>query len=342
MRKIFVHFLLCVSLTSMAHNLPPITQTHIGFDYRFTYVAAIPLAGFNSTQPYKDVFGETFKKFPRVKTSSDDTYFLVSSDGMPDHPMMIGITNWQQQVPITQNYSGSNAWKIPLKPIIAKSPAFIKGRFLRGAIAVAANGIPIFNPQNNRGEVSQDIGELDKWGGHCGRADDYHYHIIPLHLQSTVGKGLPVAFALDGYPVYGTTEPDGSSMRKLDECGGHEDAKYGYHYHGLSKSPYTFIGFHGQVTELEGQVDPQPRASSFRPATAPLRGAVITDFAIQGDGKYKLSYTVNGDKRSVSYSLSNNSAKFDFDNGKEGVSSETYERREGGGGGKNNDRPRKK
>ena len=342
MRNLLLSTLLLIPSFSQAHNLPPIARVNLGFDYRFTWVAAIPLAAVNTAQPYKDTFSETFKKFPRVKTAADDTYFLVSSDGMPDHPMMIGITNWQQQVPIPQAYTGANSWKIPLKPVVAKSPAFIKGRFLRGAIAVAANGIPIFNPQNNRGEVSQDIGELDKWGGHCGRADDYHYHIIPLHLQATVGKGLPVAFALDGYPVYGATEPDGSSLRKLDECGGHEDAKFGYHYHGLAKSPYTFIGFHGQVTEAEGQVDPQPRANSFRPATSPLRGAVITDFSSEGEGKYKLSYTVNGDKRSVSYVLSANSAKFEFNNGKDGTTSETFDRREGGGGGKNNDRPRKK
>ena len=61
-----------------------------------------------------------------------------------------------------------------------------KNQFLRGAIALAVNGIPIFNPQNNGGEVSADIGELDQWGGHCGRADDYHYHVAPLHLQSVV------------------------------------------------------------------------------------------------------------------------------------------------------------
>src|SRR5438067_1282618 len=78
------------------------------------------------------------------------------------------------------------------------SPVSIKNRFLRGAIALAANGIPIFNPQNNRGEISYEIGELDEWGGHCGRADDYHYHIAPLHLQEVLGRELPIACALDG------------------------------------------------------------------------------------------------------------------------------------------------
>ena len=50
-------------------------------------------------------------------------------------------------------------------------------------------------------------GELDQWGGHCGRADDYHYHIAPIHLEKIVGAGNPVAIALDGYPIYGYDDP---------------------------------------------------------------------------------------------------------------------------------------
>ena len=272
-----------------------------------------------------------FKAFPRLKLAVDARFLLVGSDGMADHPMMIGITSWQQQVPLPQAYFGSNAWQVPLHPVVAPSPIPIHNRFLRGAVALAVNGIPIFNPQNNRGEVSQDIGELDKWGGHSGRGDDYHYHIIPLHLQSVVGKSLPVAYALDGYPVYGTTEPDGGAMRKLDACGGHEDAKVGYHYHGTGKSPYVFSAFHGVVTEVEGQVDPQPRAQPVREATGPLRGAVITGFAADGPGAWKLTYTVGGETRSVRYAIGESSVKFDFDNGKAGKTSATYEKRGGGG-----------
>jgi hypothetical protein len=36
-------------------------------------------------------------------------------------------------------------------------------------------------------------GELDEYGGHCGRADDYHYHIGPVHLEKIVGKGNPIS-----------------------------------------------------------------------------------------------------------------------------------------------------
>lgn len=277
---------------------------------------------------------KAFLPFTKLDLRADDEFLHVGSNGLPDHNMMVGITAWQQQVPLPQSYFGENAWRIPLKPVPAKQPASIEGRFLRGAIALAVNGIPIFNPQNNRGEISAEIGELDEWGGHCGRADDYHYHITPLHLQSQAGQGMPVAYALDGYPIYGLTEPDGSPVGRLDECHGHDDAKIGYHYHASNKYPYVFAAFHGEVVEAEGQVDPQPRAQGVREALQALRGARITAFENTDRDSYKLSYEVNGDKRSVSYSIkSDGTYPFHFDNGREGSVDEVYtERRQGGGG----------
>lgn len=280
------------------------------------------------------VAAKPFLAFPRLELKWDKDFLFVGSNGLPDHGMMVGITAWQQQVPLPQNYTGDNMWRIPLHPVPAKTPAIVEGHFLRGAIALGVNGIPIFNPQNNRGEVSYEIGELDQWGGHCGRADDYHYHIAPLHLQEVVGKGMPIAHALDGYPIYGLTEPDGSPIGKLDECHGHEDAKVGYHYHASTKRPYLQSAFHGVVVEAEGQVDPQPRAQPVRPDTAPLRGAEITGFESTGANSYKLSYQVGGDKRWISYSInSDGTYPFEFNNGSEGVVKEVYTSRGGGGRG---------
>ena len=54
-------------------------------------------------------------------------------------------------------------------------PLSLKTNFMKGAVAIAPNGVPIFNPLNNTGEDAYAIGELDQWGGHCGKADDYHY-----------------------------------------------------------------------------------------------------------------------------------------------------------------------
>ncbi len=122
---------------------------------------------------------------------------------MPDHGMMAGITNWQQQIGIPQNYYGDNAWQIPLSPLLSDNPVSTRDNLFRGAIALAVNGVPIFNALNNRGEDAFLIGELDDWGGHAGRADDYHYHAAPLHLQEIVGDAAPIAYALDGYPIYG-------------------------------------------------------------------------------------------------------------------------------------------
>lgn len=41
---------------------------------------------------------------------------------MPNHNMMIGIKNWQQQVPVAQDYNGNNHWTIPLQPVFAPNP----------------------------------------------------------------------------------------------------------------------------------------------------------------------------------------------------------------------------
>ena len=274
-----------------------------------------------------------FEKRGDIKTRRDDRWFFVESNGVPDHPLMIGIRSWQQQVPLPQKYVGDNAWQIPLHPVPAANPATTKDRFLRGAIAVAVNGIPIFNPLNNRGEDALAIGELDEYGGHCGRADDYHYHVAPVHLEKVVGKGKPVAYALDGYPIYGYTEPDGSPVTNLDSLGGHEDADGHYHYHATKAYPYLNGGFHGEVTEREGQVDPQPRAQGVREALQPLRGAKIVGFDSTAASR-KLTYEVAGRTGTVEYTVKDSgAATFTLTDPQGRSTTETYEPRQRGPGG---------
>ncbi|MFM2165133.1 MAG: hypothetical protein RL325_1570, partial [Planctomycetota bacterium] len=199
---------------------------------------------------------------PFVKTRSDERWLYVESDGLPHEPlemrMMVGITAWQQQVPLPQNYSGANAWQIPLKPELADKPLPGRSNLMKGAVALAANGIPIFNALNNRGVDSFSIGELDEFGGHCGRADDYHYHAAPLAIEKIVGKGKPIAYALDGFPIYGLFDPKArkgddlacpcGSHEPLDELNGHfcevpkgeglGGGTRSYHYHASKTFPY--------------------------------------------------------------------------------------------------------
>jgi hypothetical protein len=262
-----------------------------------------------------------------VKVFKADKYYLVESNGIPAHQMMVGSKSWQQQVPTVQNYAGGNAWSIPIKPVIAASPMSAKDHFLRGAIAIAVNGVPIFNALNNRGDDALLAGELDDWGGHCGRADDYHYHIAPTHLQTIVGKKVPIAYALDGFPIYGETEIDGKKVTGLDAFNGHFDSKKNYHYHATKNYPYINGGFKGVVTEIEGQVDPQALTKGFRPAGAPLRGAVITGLERVGDNSFDLKYTLNSSDFHVKYSATLSEVNMQFIDPQGLTRTEVYQRK---------------
>lgn len=258
--------------------------------------AAPNLADVSAVPTSVKLFADTFSNFrPKLRFRWDTSNFWVESDGIPDHNMMVGITAWQQQIPLPTFYFGANAWRLPLNPIPTNTPYLITtNTFTRGAIALAANGIPIFNPYNNRGEASALIGELDQWGGHCGRADDYHYHVAPLHLTNVLGVALPVAFALDGYPVYGLTEPDGSAVTGLDSLKGHTNGIGSYHYHASLSLPYLNAGFHGMVSYVGGQVDPQPSVQPVRPSGVPLTGASILGFTNPAPDQYSLRYRLTG------------------------------------------------
>lgn len=262
-----------------------------------------------------------------VKVFKSGKYYLVESSGIPDHQMMVGIKSWQQQVPTVQPYIGTNAWSIPITPVISQSPISAKGHFLRGAIAIAVNGVPIFNALNNRGDDALLAGELDEWGGHCGRADDYHYHTAPLHLKSVVGYKNPIAYALDGFPIYGEIEPDGKKVINLDEFNGHFDSKKKYHYHGTKTYPYINGGFRGVVREVEGQVDPQALTKAFREAGAPLKGAVITNFERIGADQYQLTYSLNGINGYVKYKASTSQVIMQFIDPSGQSREEVYQRR---------------
>jgi hypothetical protein len=242
---------------------------------------------------------------PDVYTRWDANYFYVESKGIPKHPMMAGITGWQQQFPIPQCYTGSNAWSIPLNPVKATTPVPVnQNHFLRGAVAIATNGVAIFNPYTNTGVDALLDGQLDNYGGHCGRADDYHYHIAPLFLDDQTSDILPIAFALDGYAVYGNKEPDGSAMKTLDQYHGHTGSKGVYHYHGTTTAPYMIGSMVGKVTEDSTlQIIPQASAKPVRPSGTPLKGAVITSCKPNSNGNgYTLIYTLSGSTDSVEYS----------------------------------------
>ena len=262
-----------------------------------------------------------------VKVYKNSKYYLIESNGIPTHTMMVGIKSWQQQIPVPQPYFGGNAWSLPITPKLSKAPISNKGNFLRGAIGIAVNGIPIFNALNNRGDDAFLAGELDNFGGHCGQADDYHYHAAPFHLQNVVGFKSPIAYALDGFPLFGEKEPDGSPIKPLDSFNGHTYGKFGYHYHGTNTYPYINGGFMGVVNQLDGQVNPQATTYPFRPPQRPLQGAEIESCENLGNNHFKLKYKLGNDEITLDYRATLTSVEISSSSSTGTSTSEVFQRR---------------
>ena len=259
-----------------------------------------------------------FKYFSKtVSVMCDSTWMYVSSLEIPNDEMMVGITGWNQQVPLPFVLSDvlSTIWKIPLKPKYSSTVTKTTGV---GATALMANGVPLFNatkPSPNGDQSSyvasadpKLIGELDNCDGHSGRGDDYHYHAYPSCFVSSLVKlsgkssskyGL-LGWSLDGFAIYGLYEKVGVLATKLDQCLGHDlkDGR-GYHYHFTNTPPYSPMCFHG-VLPIENNPEHQPAAAPLRQAGAPAK-VLITEMHFDLQGKSTLSYDYAGGSGSVSY-----------------------------------------
>lgn len=233
-----------------------------------------------------------------VSVTCDQTYAYLTSQGMPAHAMMTGITASNQQVPVPQDYTGSNAWTIPLAPVRAATP--VSYDTFNGPIGVAVNGVPIFNPDRpgNNGPVdTRASGELDVCNGHAGRADDYHYHAAPTCMMADIDAvRQPLGWAVDGYGIYGFSRADGSQPTR-DGCGGETDPATGeYRYHATTVYPYLLGCFTGT-----------PVPSSLVPRTTPLRPpgtpVAVSNLGLttDGEGWTRMTYTSSAGVSAIRY-----------------------------------------
>jgi len=228
----------------------------------------------------------------QVSAWCDDKYLYVESTAFADHVLMVGITSWNQQVPTPQFYSSSNAWQIPLSPVLADTPSATNGQ---DAIGLAINGVPIFDPTRQDGVYSADadpllIGEVDVCGGHSGRAEDYHYHAAPTCMIGTLANpnGAVIGYGLAGFPIRDLQESSGATPVNLDRCNGHDHDGLGYHYHATTQYPYLMGCYRGIVnTRL------QPKTHAMRDPGQPVQ-AQITGFDRADDGWIHLSYVYAG------------------------------------------------
>jgi phosphatidylethanolamine-binding protein (PEBP) family uncharacterized protein len=230
-------------------------------------------------------------------STCDSNYAYIASNGLATHAMMDGITATNLQVPIAQNFFGTNAWKIPLAPAIAAATTTATD----GPIGVAINGVPIFNPCKQGGCQNGDtkvLGELDVCNGHAGRADDYHYHAAPTCLMAGQAPSYwdthPLGWALDGFAIYGYNNADGTTATRDGVCGGNTSAvpngPAGYSYHVTDASPYVLACFQGTPSpDLAGQ---GAKFSPMRkPPVRPFPNSAMTLTTDTNDGYQVMQFT---------------------------------------------------
>ncbi len=229
-----------------------------------------------------------------AKATCDGTYAYIASNGLPTHAMMDGITATNLQVPLAVNFTGTNAWKIPLAPAIAA----VTTSALDGPIGVAINGVPIFNPCKQGGCTgpgggdTKVLGELDICNGHAGRGDDYHYHAAPTCMMAGQAPSYwdthPVGWARDGFAIFGYNNADGTVATRDGVCGGNTttvtNGPAGYSYHVTDASPYVLSCFRGTPSPASvGSPLRQPPVTPFPVTNMTLKTAI--------DGYQVLNFT---------------------------------------------------
>lgn len=279
---------------------------------------------------YEEAF-ELHLKPEAVNCTADS--LEITATGLPDLTSgssedvpMVGIRSWIQRVPVPYDYR----WRIPLSPSWLAEPVEASAR---GPIAVAVDGVPIFHYER-RPDASTSLdnyeqrndtvvqGELDQCGGHSGQGEDYHYHYAPICLMDDHNPELPIAFGLDGTPIYfgeggdeyyGRGRYSGLSYlpdQALDECNALQLPDGGF-VHFTTKTPPYVVGCHHGFFDPKRQIEPRPFDALAQRTASPLGGSygepvstLITDFEEIKDGEYRLTFnslSKSGVKSSILY-----------------------------------------
>ncbi len=289
-------FFACIALTIVALSGP----VHPHDDHCGAIAASVADAGFADS----------------VTVTCTDTHATITSDTYPDHELMTGIVNTNEQVPVPADFAAP----ILLDPILGSTPLTRDA-----ALGVAVNGVPIYD-YTAGGEMTQadlahhqarhdtyQTGQLDVCGGHAGRGDDYHYHVKPtcmIEQMDNAGDDAIIGWGFDGFPIYGDNNPDGSAVPAgaLDVCNGQPDATFGYRYHTSADAPYIVQCLMGEVSDFDQlpRVRPLTHADGggVDPGRPPRGGVEGLVFTQQDDGLRSMDYRYQGADYYIRYSPS--------------------------------------
>lgn len=141
---------------------------------------------------------------------------------------------------------------IPTSPVPLSSPAALGNQDL----GIALDGVVLAPPAPVDAILgAYTIAAFDDCGGHVNPVEGYHYHASTGCAQQTFdsdGHAGLMAYALDGYGIYGMLDVDGNEATDLDVCRGHSESERGYHYHAASAAENMFIGcFAGEQGSIQ-------------------------------------------------------------------------------------------
>ncbi len=194
-----------------------------------------------------------------VTVSVEGTNVVLRSTGVPDHASPYWGTGHAlyeaphagMQVNPNRIATQSLVLRVPMSPTRATA-----SDTPMGPMGLAINGVALFNQYAaGRAPLTNEIVSFDRFNGHPQNTGQYHYHLEPLWLTSRDGMAALIGVLLDGFPVYGPREGDGSMPSGLDTCNGHTHATADvpsgtYHYHVTATVPYISGCFAGVVGTL--------------------------------------------------------------------------------------------
>ena len=188
--------------------------------------------------------------------SSNGQNTTISSDGLPDHCVSNDVRGWTGY-PNTDSALGisgqSHQWVIPESPTLPASGE--NTRVPLGAIGVALNGAPLYNPYDADGNNLVDSEIEDDCNGYVATSGIYMYRQNPQCTYVDVsGEHSPiVGYAFDGYPIYGPRDDNGIFIddSNLDQYHGHDQAGRGYHYHITTGAPYILGAYYKGIPNSE-------------------------------------------------------------------------------------------
>ena len=215
---------------------------------------------------YKKIYGAT-------SITSDGSFIYIKTKNLPDHKSAYYPSTNSLYESYNGTTFGGNTFaknpnsiieqtgtvKIPLNPAVNSAHTATP----LGPIGIAINGVFLFNQYAgpNNQALAGEIASFDKYYGHPQQTGMYHYHVEPLYLTTvkSTKSGL-MGFLLDGFPVYGPSEENGSAVvsSSLDVYHGHSHATVDYpngiyHYHFTAEAPYLngngFYGTPGTITQ---------------------------------------------------------------------------------------------